>query len=199
MMINGKWWVPALFVPVWVANLASAGIMVDEHYNFNTGQGKYEVTTDQFIDAFGVVNNIVTTVFTDETSIRPGWQGARIRKDFWDGVNEAPFEYGVDIAPPIVARDVHGSFESVFGIGAEVVAFYYHFIHFEPALGPNETDDRFLFAAPGPNSNFVAFSGEQIVGSGDTMVTIVPEPSSLFATVCLAGLGIFSKRYRRLG
>ena len=73
-------------------------VTIDETYDFSTGQGRYEVTSEGFIDAFGVVNNIATTVFTDVSSIRPGWIGALIRKDFWDGVNGPAFEWGIDHA-----------------------------------------------------------------------------------------------------
>jgi len=161
---------------VWGNN--GGDVTIDETYDFSTGQGRYEVTTEGFLDAFGVVNNIATTVFTDVNSIRPGWMGALVRKDFWDGVNEPKFEWGVDIGDQIVGFDEFGSFESVFGIGAEVATFYYLFDHFEDGILPNETDDRFLYAAPGPNSTFVAFSGNTIVATGNT--NLVPEPSTAF-------------------
>ena len=193
-----------LTTSVLLSGAVSAAVIIDETFDAGLGQGEFTVTNNsgEGLFAFFVGNETATGADKSDPALA-AWRPSLISRAQWETGSIAfpePSRGGpiVDVFATWTAPDTTTiSWDATFGVGTtQALGYWVDGFNEVPQtpIADGTTQAGFIFYAPSPNSPFIAFGANGIIGQGNTSVVPVPAAVWLFGSGLLGLAGVARRR-----
>lgn len=193
----------ALITSAVSSGTASAAVIIDETFNAGIGQGEFTVTNNsgEGLFAFFVGNNTATGADKSDPALA-AWHPSLVSRTQWEnGTIAFPNAGRVGLlvggnswTPPDTTTI---SWDATFGAGTNQALGYWVDGFGEvpqTPLADGTTQAGFIFYSALPNSPFIAFGTNGVIGQGNTNVVPVPAAVWLFGSGLIALVGVARRR-----